>query len=174
MYSFKELFQADISRYGGSIDRYLKKWLFLFRKTQTSRNPIIKKIYHVLLLKKGERHGLDIDYPVRIGPGFYLGHAYGITINDEAIIGKNCNISKGCTIGRENRGSRKGAPVLGDNVWLGVGCTVVGHIKIGNDVLIAPNSYVNCDVPDHSIVIGNPCKVISKDNATKDYISNVV
>ena len=43
-------------------------------------------------------------------------------------------------------------------------------MKIGDDVMIAPNTFINQDIPSHSIVIGNPCKIIPKENATKDYI----
>ena len=95
-------------------------------------------------------------------------------MNPDAVIGCNCNINKGATIGKENRGKRKGAPILGDCVWVGVNATIVGKITIGNDVLIAPNSYVNFDVPDHSIVIGNPGIVIRRESATVNYISRVV
>lgn len=49
---------------------------------------------------------------------YFYGHAFGITINEQAVIGKNCNIHKGATIGQENRGKRKGAPTIGDNVWI--------------------------------------------------------
>ena len=88
--------------------------------------------------------------------------------------GGNCNIHKGVTIGQENRGKRQGTPIIGDNVWIGMNVTIVGNIKIGYDVLIAPNTYLNCDVPSHSIVLGNPAKIIVKDNATKEYINNIV
>ena len=53
----------------------------------------------------------------------------------------------------------------------GANAVIVGKINIGNNVLIAPNSYVNFDVPDNSIVIGNPGKIIHKDNATEGYIN---
>ena len=59
-------------------------------------------------------------------------------------------------------------------MWIGPNATIVGKIKVGNDVLIGANSYVNFDVPDHSIVIGNPGKIISKENATEDYIVNII
>ena len=108
----------------------------------------------------------------QIGPGLCIGHPYGITINPNIVFGKNCNIHKGATIGQENRGSRKGVPTIGDCVYIGINSTIVGKIHIGNDVLIAPNSYVNCDVPDHSIVLGNPCRIIHRDNATEGYINN--
>ena len=82
----------------------------------------------------------------------YIGHPFNITINREATLGENCNIHKGVTIGSEARGSRKGVPTIGSKVW------------------IAPNSFVNCDVPDNSIVIGNPCRIIHNPEATKNYI----
>ena len=43
----------------------------------------------------------------------------------------------------------------------------MGKIPVGEDVLIAPNSYVNCDVPAHSIVVGNPCRIIPGECATE-------
>ncbi len=119
-----------------------------------------------------KKRGIEIYGLSDIGPGLYLGHTYNITINPNAVIGKNCNIHKGVTIGQENRGKRKGTPVIGDNVYIGVNATVCGKITIDDDVLIAANSYVNCDVPSHSIVIGNPCKIKAKDNATEGYVNN--
>lgn len=107
------------------------------------------------------------------GGGLYIGHPYCITINPQSVIGENCNIHKGVTIGQENRGTRKGVPIIGNRVWIGVNATVIGKITIGNDVLIAPNSYVNFDVPPHSIVIGNPGNVIFRENATEGYINNL-
>lgn len=104
----------------------------------------------------------------------YIGHPYCITINEKAVIGKNVNIHKGVTIGQENRGERKGTPVIGDEVWIGINSTIVAAIHIGNDVLIAPNAFVNCDIPDHSIVFGNPCIIKPKNNATEGYINNKV
>ena len=58
-------------------------------------------------------------------------------------------------------------------MWIGINATVVGNVSIGDDVLIAPNSYVNCDVPPHSVVVGNPCRIIPRENATEDYIINL-
>jgi serine O-acetyltransferase len=116
----------------------------------------------------------EISADNKIGPGLYIGHPYGITINPAAILGCNINIHKGVTIGRENRGSRDGAPVIGDSVWIGVNATIVGKITVGNDVMIAPNAFVNCDIPDHSVVFGNPCVIKHRDNATAGYINHKV
>lgn len=98
-------------------------------------------------------------------------HPYNITISPLASIGRDCTIHKGATIGREARGSRMGAPIIGNSVWIGINATIVGRITIGNNVLIAPNAYVNQNIPDNSIVIGCPCKVLTnRPDATKDYL----
>lgn len=66
---------------------------------------------------------------------------------------------------------RKGVPTIGNSVWIGVNATIVGKITIGDNVLIAPNTFVNCDVPSHSVVYGNPCVIKCCDNATEGYIN---
>ena len=64
------------------------------------------------------------------GGGLYIGHPYNITINSEVVIGENVNIHKGVTIGQENRGKRKGCPVIGNKVWIGVNATIVGAVMV--------------------------------------------
>lgn len=151
------------------------KWLhFYFRKSQTSNTPILKLWYRLMFRWLKNKRGIELHRTTSIGKGLYLGHAWNITINPKAIIGDNCNLHKGVTIGQENRGSRKGTPTIGNEVWIGVNATVVGNVTIGDDVLIAPNSYVNCDVPSHSVVFGNPCIIKHRDNATEGYINNIV
>lgn len=110
----------------------------------------------------------------QIGKGLYLGHAHNISVNPNAVIGDNCNLNKGVTIGAENRGSRKGAPIGGNCVWVGTNSTVVSRITIGDDVLIAANAFVNMDVPSHSLVIGNPAVIYPRKYATEGYICNKV
>ena len=67
-----------------------------------------------------------------------------------------------------------GVPKFEGDCWIGTNAVVVGNVKIGKDVLIAPLAYVNFDVPNHSIVIGNPAKIIYKENAVQDYLCNCV
>lgn len=120
------------------------------------------------------RTGIQIGWHARIGEGLRLIHCGDIAVNNEVTIGKNCTMYQGVTIGMEFRGKRRGNPVIGDDVWIGSNACVVGNITIGNDVLIAPLSFVNIDVPSHSIVIGNPAKIILRENATEGYINNRV
>jgi|InofroStandDraft_1065614.scaffolds.fasta_scaffold08696_6 serine O-acetyltransferase len=145
-----------------------------FRKAQQTKFIPLRLLYKALFILFRRKRFIEMSIENHIGGGLYFGHAYCITINPNVIIGKNCNIHRGVLIGQENRGTRQGTPIIGNHVWIGINAIIVGRIKIGNDVLIAPNSYVNCDVPDHSIVIGNPCKIISKTNATREYINREV
>ena len=114
---------------------------------------------------------IEISNATQIGKGLYLGHPYNITINEKAVIGENCNIHKGVVIGAENRGLRKGFPIIGNCVWIGINAAIVGKVTVGDHVLIAPNSFVNCDIPSDSVVYGNPCVIKHKDDAVAEYIN---
>lgn len=110
----------------------------------------------------------------KVGRGLYINHFGRVIINSAAVLGNNITIGTGVTVGQTNRGKKKGAPVIADNVWIGTNAVVVGSVNIGTDVMIAPNAFVNFDVPPHSIVVGNPAKIISREGATDGYIENIV
>ncbi|WP_425440669.1 hypothetical protein [Pontibacter mucosus] len=63
---------------------------------------------------------------------------------------------------------------MGDNVWIGTGSVIVGNVRIGSNVLIAPNAFVNVDVPDNSLVVGNPCKILEKEAPCEGYINSTL
>ena len=150
------------------------KYMYWLRRAQNLKNPI-SKIFAILKLRNlSKKTSIQIPFSTKIGEGFYIGHCGRVIINPQAVLGKNINIATGVTIGQEIRGKRKGCPVISDNVWIGTNSVIVGKITIGTDVLIAPLSYVNFDVPDHSIVIGNPAKIIHRENATEGYIDRTV
>jgi len=174
MNSFKEMYNSDMHRYGPNGTRgYCRKFSYYLRKTASCGNKVLKFYYRLRFRLICRKRGMEISWNTNIGKGLYIGHPYNITINANAVLGENINIHKGVTIGQENRGTRKGTPTIGNKVWIGINSTIVGNITIGDDVLIAPNSYVNCNVPPHSIVIGNPCRIIHRDNATEYYIENL-
>ncbi len=147
------------------------RYLLAYRKLQQKKDPLFFHRFAKRVLR--QKYGLELD-SFEIGKGLYLGHPYSISVSESAVIGNNCNLNKGVTIGAENRGARKGAPTLGNKVWVGTNAVVVGKITIGDNVLIAPNAFVNQDVPSDSIVIGNPAKIIpNRPDATEGYINNV-
>lgn len=160
--------KEDYKRYGAK--KFMPPYQKYYRLANASTWRGLRLFYIVLLKISRKKYLCDFPLSVQIGPGLYIGHPYAITINPEAVIGSHVNLSKGITIGQENRGDRKGVPTIGDCVWIGVNATIVGKIHIGNDVLIAPNSFVNRDVPAHSVVYGNPCVIKHVDNATYGYL----
>lgn len=89
-------------------------------------------------------------------------------------MGRNCNINHCVTIGRDYKNGNEGRPTINDYVWVGTGSVIVGNINVGRNVMIAPNTFVNFNVPDNSVVIGNPAKIIRKNNPTKCYINHVL
>ena len=178
-----KFFKKDLYRYyGESGEPTLKKifrpleikYISVFRKANMCKFLPLKIYYMLRLMRLSNRTKIQIPARTSIGEGLYIGHLGRVIIHPEAKLGKNINIGTGVTIGMENRGARKGTPVISDNCWIGTNAVVVGNVKIGSDVLIAPLTYVNFDVPDHSIVVGNPGRIIPRENATADYICNCV
>ena len=100
---------------------------------------------------------------MRKSGGIFIPHSLGIVIGHEVVIGENCEIFQNVTIG-SNRKEKNGRymPIIGDNVSIGSGAIVVGAIHIGNNVVIGANSYVDKDVPDNTVVVGSPAKVIHR------------
>lgn len=143
------------------------RYVYYWRKAN-KKMTLLRKLR---MVKYSRKYGLEISTDAQIGRGLYLGHPYNITVAGGVTLGDNVNLHKGCTIGRENRGRREGVPTIGNCVSIGINATVIGNIQIGDDVMIAPNSFVNFDVPQHSVVIGNPGVIHHKENATERYVA---
>lgn len=147
-------------------------FIYILRKAQQYKKTPLRLFWKLVLRHYQIKYGFQIYPETEIGEGFYLGHWGSLVINPKAKIGKNCNIAQGVTIGQQNRGKNTGFPVIGDEVWIGANAVIVGGIAVGNNVLIAPNSYVNFNVPENSVVMGNPGKIYPKEDATEGYINN--
>ena len=178
-----KIFSKDLYRYYGDdgeslVQRMLRppelRYIALLRKTNACKFRPLKLFYMVKLKLLSYKTLIQIPERTEIGEGFYIGHSGRVIINPEAKLGKNMNVSTGVVIGCENRGKRKGAPIFEGNCWIGANSVIVGNVRIGEDVLIAPLTFVNFDVPSHSIVVGNPAKIINIDNATQEYICNTI
>ncbi len=198
----KDIVYSDLYRYTGNARRhkqiyvtYLQElrsspefsYISMFRRTQYYdkqtrrydgwRKWLYKVKFHVcyfFLDKLSRKYHFQIPYDTQIGKGFYLAHFGRVIIHPKSVIGHNVNVSTGVVIGTQFRGKRKGAPNIGNYVWIGANAVIVGKITIGNNVLIAPGAYVNFDVPDGSIVIGNPGLIRRAPGATLNYINNTI
>lgn len=136
-------------------------YLFFSRCYDNAKNKLTKHILLKIILRYRRRYGIELN-TANMGGGVLLIHPWNITIHNEARIGDNVTLFKGATIGMIACGSRKGVPILGNNVTMYVNSTCAGNITIGNDVIISAGAFVNVDVPDNSIVIGNPASIYKK------------
>lgn len=113
--------------------------------------------------------GISIPYTVKIGHSFYIGHFGGIILNSNVIIGDNCNISQGVTIGVSGTGDNRGTPILGNEVYIGANSVVVGKIVLGDNTIVGACSMVKSSFKENSVVLGVPAVLISQ-KGSKEYI----
>ncbi len=100
------------------------------------------------------RTGIEIHPAAQIGKNLFIDHGMGVVIGETSVIGNNCTIYQGATLGGTGKEHNKRHPTLGDNVVVGAGAKVLGNITIGNNVKIGANSVVLKDVPDDCTVVG--------------------
>jgi serine O-acetyltransferase len=100
--------------------------------------------------------GIEIARHANIGPGLYIGHFGGIVISPQAVIGTECTVSHGVTIGSSGEGSESGVPVIGDQCYIAPGAKLFGKIRVGNNVKIGANAVIHKDLPDNAIAVLSP------------------
>jgi len=130
----------------------------------------LRQMTVLLLHRYSIRFGIDISRDARIGSGLYIGHFGGIVVNEGVVIGNNCNISQGVTLGQQNRGARAGCPVIGNNVYIAPGAKIIGRVQVGDHAAIGANAVVVNDVAPHTTVGGVPARPIS-DNGSEGYVN---
>jgi serine O-acetyltransferase len=169
-------FSADIARYRAGGDRgkalwlnpavwaigcyRLGNWLHVERPFILVRIPL--KVISYFANKWCEVFmEMCIDTQATIGPGLHIGHIGGVHINPQAVLGSNCNLAHRVTIGASSMG-RLGSPVLGDDVYIGTGATLIGKIKVGSGAKIAANTLVMSNIPAGATVMGVPGRIIMR------------
>ena len=129
------------------------------------RPAIVRKffslIYHVLYKFVQIITGIQLPCEVDVGRNFIIDHFGGILISGYAKFGDNCRVRNGVVIGILRVGE-KSAPIIGNNVDIGVGAKLLGPIRIGDNVLIGANAVVVRDVPDNSIIMAVPAVMLPR------------
>lgn len=137
------------------------------------RVPVLKQILQVfcLLWQKGIEiiTGISIPSSSEIGHSFYIGHFGGIILNAKTIIGNNCNISQGVTIGVSGKGENRGVPIIGNNVYIGANVVVAGKIVVEDNALLGACSLINSNVTGNSVMVGVPAIKVSE-KSSEGYI----
>lgn len=108
--------------------------------------------------------GIEIHPGATIGPGFFIDHGAGVVIGETAEIGDNCVLFHNVTLGGTGKHKGKRHPTLGNSVAVGTGATILGPVRIGDNVNIGANTFVYMvDIPDNCTVVGTPALIVRKD-----------
>ncbi len=173
----RTLLSEDLYRYSGrvSASQAVKHYLFTpgfkytcwmrstgYLKTKKATKLTVYPIFKLLLLRCRYKYGIAIPENTVIGGGLFINRFGGIYVHNDAVIGRNCNITPGVLLGQINRGSKAGAPTLGDRVFLGSGAKVVGKVTVGNDAAIGVNALVTSDVPANAVMAAPQATMISE------------
>ncbi|MCR5532936.1 MAG: serine acetyltransferase [Paludibacteraceae bacterium] len=134
----------------------LRKIEFLYN---TSKGKPLRRCAYFILQSINHRLAVRLGFTIPMnvfGPGLYIAHWGTVTVTAFAKVGKNCRIHTSTCIG-----NHIGAPVIGDNVYIGPGAKIFGNINIGDNVAIGANAVVNKSIPSNVTVGGIPAKIIS-------------
>ena len=106
--------------------------------------------------------GIEIHPGARIGRCLFIDHGMGIVFGETTVIGDNCTIYHGVTLGGTGKDTGKRHPTLGNNVLIGMGATVLNGAKIGDNCIVGAGALVTgkMDAPAGSMILGSPAKVI--------------
>jgi serine O-acetyltransferase len=114
--------------------------------------------------KARKRTGIEIHPGATIGKGLFIDHGAGVIIGETTIIGDNCTLYQGVTLGGTGKEQGKRHPTLGNNVMVSAGAKILGSFKIGDNSKIGAGSVVLEEVPANSTVVGVPGRVVKRNN----------
>src|ERR1700678_3204840 len=144
-------------------------WVYRFGRRVDLRPPgpakrILLAIYWFLFRLVETSTGISLPKSCRIGKGLRIWHFGCIFINGAAVIGDNCTLRQGVTIGNRHEGGP--SPGLGDYVALGAFAQLFGGIRVGNNARIGAMAVVLTDIPDGATAVGQPARIIPRSSVT--------
>ena len=162
-------FKADLARY--PTRPFLREqsiwaiWVYRFGRRVFKREPgvlrnIQLKFYWLIFRAVETGTGISLPLEAQIGPGLRIYHFGNIFINPRVVIGRNCTLRQGVTIG--NVGVDGPVPVIEDNVQFGAYAQVFGKVHISNNAKIGAMSVVLSDVPAGATAFGNPARILPR------------
>ena len=114
--------------------------------------------------------GIEIHPGATIGRRLVIDHGTGIVIGETAVIGDDCLLYQGVTLGGTGKDVGKRHPTLGNNVMVGCGAKILGPFTVGSNARIAANSVVLLEVPENATVVGVPGRVVRLSGEKLDHI----
>jgi serine acetyltransferase len=155
----RELIRADLA---ANDEGRGKLCMVLFRLASTRDLPRLARAPFVITYRVLVNWVFGVELPVgtSVGPGLKLNHATGLVVNVKAVLGANCDLKHGCTVGQRHAAGP--SPVLGDGVVLGAGAHVIGGITLGAGAEVGAGAVVLQDVPAGFVAVGNPARLLPR------------
>jgi serine O-acetyltransferase len=117
-------------------------------------------VYRTLYVYVRNHFGVEVPFSAKIGRRVVIEHQGAIVIHGCTVIGDDCIIRQGVTMGNRHLDAPYDAPVLGQRVNVGAGAKLLGKIQIGDGASIGANSVVLRDVPAGGTAVGIPAKLL--------------
>jgi serine O-acetyltransferase len=177
-----DMFRADLQAVydrDPAVDRYIEPLLYFkgYHALVTHRFAhelwtAGRKDFALYLQSQSSRiFAVDIHPAARIGRGIMLDHATAIVIGETAMVGDNCSLLHGVTLGGNGKDQGDRHPKIGKNVLLAAGAKVLGNIRVGDCCKVAAGSVVLQDVPANKTVAGVPAKIVGDSNCPEPAMS---
>ena len=147
-----------------------------YRKANWFYRHNMKFIARFISQNARRRTGIEIHPGATIGKNLFIDHGMGVVIGETTIIGDNCRLYQGVTLGGTGKDHGKRHPTLGDNVLIGAGAKVLGPFRVGDNARVAAGAVVLSEVPNDATAVGVPARVVRIggqrifDNSTLDQI----
>ena len=120
-----------------------------------------------------KRTGIEIHPGATIGKRLVIDHGMGIVIGETTIIGDDCLLYQGVTLGGSGKEKGKRHPTLGNNVLVGAGAKVLGSFTIGDNARIAANAVVLNEIPANATAVGVPARVVRVKGKKVDMLDHI-
>ncbi|MEE9405230.1 MAG: serine O-acetyltransferase [Algisphaera sp.] len=117
-------------------------------------------LYRIAFIRCRNVYGIELPYSATVGRRLTIEHQGGIVVHGNAVIGDDCTLRQGCTLGIRRVDRPTEAPTLENGVSLGAGCAVLGHVQLGARCAIGANAVVLKDVPADAVAVGIPAQVV--------------
>lgn len=136
------------------------KAVHAYRKAHWFYEHNMKFIARYLSQRARHKTGIEIHPGAQIGRGLFIDHGMGVVIGETTVIGDNCTLYQGVTLGGTGKDHGKRHPTLGNNVMVGSGAKVLGPFRVGDNARVAAGAVVLDEVPDNATAVGVPARIV--------------
>lgn len=164
---FWQLVREDYDRHGRDWTRPGFRAMFVYRfgvwrmriRSKLLRAPF-SVLYRRMFVYVRNHYGIELPYSATVGRRVVIEHQGGIVVHGDTVIGNDCYIRQGCTLGNKTLAAVHDAPVLGNGVNVGAGAKILGKVTIGDGANIGANAVVVKDVPPGATAVGIPARIL--------------